>query len=86
MSFRPSLETVFNLIIQDCHYCGTSPKNMRADYKGLTVKRNGIDRKNNNRGYLKSNLLPCCKICNRAKREMSYEDFIKWIKNLKDSI
>lgn len=43
---------------------------------------NGIDRVNNDIGYIKNNCIPCCKICNRAKNSMSYDDFLNWIKIL----
>lgn len=43
---------------------------------------NGIDRKDNNLGYTYENSLPCCKICNRGKNDMSYTDFIEYINKL----
>ena len=60
------------LIKQSCHYCGTKKQ-----------KYSGIDRKDNSKGYLIDNCLPCCSICNRAKNDMKYEDFIDWIKLIK---
>ena len=59
-------------------------------YKETTVKLaeilvNGIDRKYNDIGYDRLNCLPCCKICNRAKKDMSYEDFMEWILTIKQS-
>ncbi|NJO48280.1 MAG: hypothetical protein HC840_01030 [Leptolyngbyaceae cyanobacterium RM2_2_4] len=57
-------------------------------YKDSTIKLaeimvNGIDRKDNGRGYEISNCLTCCVICNRAKNNMTYEEFIKWIDGVK---
>ncbi len=58
----------------NCHYCGKPPMNCKG---GITY--NGIDRKDNSRGYVTENVVPCCKICNRMKNTMSYEDFIAFI-------
>lgn len=54
-----------------CKYCNT-------EYKGL-----GIDRVNNQIGYILSNCVPCCKICNWMKRDLSLEDFLNHIKKIK---
>jgi hypothetical protein len=43
------------------------------------VKFNGIDRKNNAIGYIVGNVLPCCKLCNYAKRTMGYNEFLNWV-------
>ena len=46
------------------------------------LKINGIDRIDNNIGYTKENSVPCCEICNKAKRDMSYNDFINYLKRI----
>lgn len=51
-----------------CYYCG-----FLANIK-INI-RNGIDRIDNNIGYIKSNCLPACKQCNSAKKQMSINDF-----------
>jgi len=69
-----------NLVTQNCSYCGKEPmqvaKTQRNNGKFLY---NGIDRINNTLGYTLENSNPCCKICNRAKDVMSFDDFTKWI-------
>jgi len=30
------------------------------------------------------NCVPCCAICNRAKGRSTYEEFINWIKEIKE--
>lgn len=65
-------------------------KRKNKKYKESTIQLaeilvNGIDRKYNNIGYDKLNCVTCCKICNRAKNDMSYEEFMKWILNIKQS-
>jgi len=46
------------------------------------IKYNGIDRKNNLKGYTIENSTTCCSICNTAKLNMSLEDFKNWIEKL----
>lgn len=64
--FSITIEQFAAIITQPCHYCGESISE-------------GVDRKNNNIGYIFNNCLPCCSNCNRAKSEMSYEDFGNFI-------
>lgn len=47
-----------------CHYCG-SP-----------IKTIGIDRQDNEIGYVFSNVVPCCSACNFMKKEHSVESFL----------
>ena len=70
---------------QDCVYCGQSPSMFKLwkvkgqkSYNGPWI-HNGIDRIDNNLGYTEDNVVPCCKVCNYAKRDMSKKDFIHWI-------
>lgn len=32
--------------------------------------------------YFRKNILPCCEICNKAKRDLKMEDFLEWLKRL----
>jgi len=34
------------------------------------------------KGYTKKNCVSCCKICNRAKSGMGFDDFMSWIRRL----
>lgn len=62
----------FNLTVEyfekhfrvNCHYCGDKLKNV------------GFDRVKNNKGYIESNVVPCCFCCNIMKRAQSKDDFI----------
>lgn len=47
---------------------------------------NGIDRIDNNRGYVKENCVPCCKTCNYAKRKMDLLTFKEWARRLYDTL
>jgi hypothetical protein len=67
----------------DCHYCGAAPKNKigRTERKrgnGYYIY-NGIDRMDNKVGYYLDNVVPCCRVCNRAKDVMGAYDFLRWV-------
>lgn len=68
-----------------CHYCGADPSNTAYVSKntGYFIY-NGIDRKDNTKGYFLENCVPCCRVCNRAKNNMLYEDFVAWITRVLD--
>ena len=83
MEISLTYEQFENLVKQDCFYCGVNPS-FRTISRGAkkipaTCLCNGIDRKDNSTGYTPENCIPCCSICNRAKRSLSYEDFLVWL-------
>ena len=64
---------------QNCFYCCVEPSNVRyLGYDNGSFIYTGIDRVNNSFGYEIDNVVPCCRICNRAKDVRSKEDFIFW--------
>ena len=70
-----------DLIIKlECVYCGSKPSNIKKTKNsiGNGLMYSGIDRVNNNLNYTKNNCVPCCKICNYAKSNMSVIDFKEW--------
>ena len=67
--FEFTQEAFVALTNQLCHYCG-----------GKGYSRNGVDRKNSFFGYTIANSIPCCKRCNVAKSDMSYDEFLNHIK------
>lgn len=79
LTFELTPEQFKELTQRNCHYCGSEPSNVWKAWSETYVG-GGIDRKDNTVGYIFENCLPCCKICNRAKRESSYNDFIVWLK------
>jgi hypothetical protein len=73
------------LTSSNCHYCGVEPQQYTAYHKrkcfGVYVY-NGIDRIDNAEGYVTTNCVPCCGICNKAKRDLTYEEFTQWLDRL----
>ncbi len=53
-----------------CNYCGESVINHGG---------HSLDRVDSNRGYVNSNVVACCIICNRAKNIMLGDDFMDWV-------
>lgn len=79
-SFELSYEEFREITSKSCHYCGVEPKQSRHPHNcQAPYLHNGIDRKDSKIGYVLDNCLPCCAICNRAKSDMSYEDFLKYL-------
>jgi hypothetical protein len=67
-----------SLLFSNCEYCGSEPRNNMRNQ----MPYNGIDRIDNSKGYVPGNVVSCCKICNLAKRTMSVNDFMEWIKQV----
>jgi hypothetical protein len=64
-----------------CHYCGEPPSSVqRTKYESVLV--NGIDRIDNNHGYITGNCVSCCRRCNLMKHEMSVEDFLRQVQQI----
>jgi hypothetical protein len=87
ISFKLTEEKFKELTQGNCEYCGTQPsfikeRNGRTAYKGKPYVYNGIDRVDNDKGYVSDNCVPCCRICNIAKGEMTVKEFLDWIKKV----
>lgn len=72
--FRISCKHFTNLIKSRCYYCGTKPfqKHNKLTYMG-------IDRVDNTKGYILGNVISCCKVCNKAKSSMEFDEFTDWL-------
>jgi hypothetical protein len=83
LSFELTKEEFKALTKRDCHYCGIEPQQVsNSGKKYSSYIYNGVDRKNNNQGYTEENSVPCCGVCNKAKRDMSLSQFMEWIERL----
>lgn len=83
-----SKDDFFNIIILPCMYCGVEKTSyFNAPKESPWAKSflyTGIDRVNSSKGYELTNIVPCCKICNRAKSDLTQEEFYKWIGRVYD--
>jgi len=82
--FDLTLDDVEQLIKNNCFYCGIPPyRTYKSHRTSEDYLYNGIDRINNDVGYVKNNCVTSCKPCNRAKDIMSYVEFVNWIKRIR---
>lgn len=51
-------------------------------YCGSEIQTIGLDRVDNNIGYIKENIVSCCEFCNRIKINMSADFFIEHCKKI----
>lgn len=79
------------ILRSSCTYCGTPPENNHTFRSrslvaepGFTfaIPYSGIDRVDSSLGYTSDNVVPCCKVCNIAKRAMSTEEFAAWVRRV----
>lgn len=75
--FELPKETFRSLTQQTCSYCGKPPSQSISSCESGKNRYiyNGIDRLDSSKGYTVENCVPCCKICNYMKQEMSPEEF-----------
>lgn len=70
---------------QDCFYCGTKPHNIAQHKYGIgKFIYNGIDRIDNNKGYVVNNCVACCFVCNEWKKARTQQEFLMRVKLIYD--
>lgn len=70
-------------VSQPCFYCGN--EGTFKSKNNTSTKSNGVDRVKNNLGYFASNIVPCCKVCNSAKKGLSLDEFVTYIRKVASS-
>jgi len=85
--FDISFQEFATIIRQECFYCGEPSSRLLRFYnqsnkKWEVVGRNGVDRIDNDIGYVLENCVPCCGICNTMKRTMTIEEFFRQISRI----
>lgn len=91
LEFNLTKEEFSGLTKQNCYYCGIEPLGVsyRMDYNDSRWGEyiyNGIDRKDNNKGYIIENCVSCCKECNYFKGDRNNKEFIGHIKKIYEHI
>lgn len=81
--FSLTKEECIILFKGNCFYCGCEPSSMTRGrgYNGEFFY-NGIDRIDNNLGYILDNCVSCCKQCNFKKGSQNHTFFLQWIKRV----
>lgn len=79
-----SLKRAIDLYSSNCYYCNSAPSNVykSPNLSALNLKYSGIDRIDSTKGYTDKNTVACCFNCNRAKSDLSQQDFLNLIKNI----
>ena len=80
ITYSLSDNLLLQLVKDPCNYCNSEPfKPHREDNNFLY---NGLDRINNNIGYLESNVVPCCFICNKMKGVLNEGKFMEHLNKI----
>jgi hypothetical protein len=75
------------LTILPCTYCGKPPSQCRNNTRGTRgYTYTGIDRIDSMLGYTVENTVPCCKACNRAKSDLTLDEWREQIRRLADRL
>lgn len=80
--FELTILEFINIVKQPCFYCGNTNDIKRSGKYGL--RANGVDRVDNTIGYIISNCVPCCKLCNFMKRDLTASQFIQHARKIVD--
>lgn len=73
IEFKLSQEEFNEIVYQNCYLCGISSNENN---------KNGIDRYDNNKGYLIENCKPCCGHCNLLKKDLTIDDLMDIVNNV----
>lgn len=74
-SFELSKEEFENIATKPCIYCGDNMTHIYRRNRLSSFRYTGVDRFDNTKGYTIENCVPCCKICNRLKSNMTIDEF-----------
>ena len=72
IAFSLTEDTFYAALHTQCYICG---KNGQRNELGL-------DRINNESGYIEGNIAPCCWDCNRVKSNLTAKNFLPWLKRI----
>jgi len=83
LEFNLTLFQCLYLFKSRCYYCNDLPENVETTYQ---IKYQGIDRIDNNKGYIQNNVIPCCSFCNYAKHYHSQDKFLEKIDKIHKNV
>jgi hypothetical protein len=84
LDFSLTFDEFIKLISKPCYYCGEEHyiKTVNIRFREDYILHNGLDRIDNMKGYTINNVVPCCSICNYARRDLTQQDFKNWVKKI----
>ncbi len=83
--FSISLQEFGSIITRPCYYCGKKDNQLRMNsHKSCTyiLKACGIDRVNNQQGYIFANCVSSCFTCNKMKSTLGVKEFLDHIRRI----
>jgi len=80
--FELTEDEFYRLCTDRCHYCGKGYLEEVRTANRTKVNMLGLDRVDPTIGYVKTNVVPCCKRCNIIKNDQSADEFKKQIKKM----
>jgi hypothetical protein len=86
MDFTLTTEELIKITSGNCIYCNAEPSqriwrsSVRKFYGDYYY--NGIDRVDNDKGYVISNSVTCCNKCNRSKQSLNLVEFLSHVKSI----
>jgi len=76
INFELTIDQVKEITSKKCYYCDKEPSQISRSSKSFGYYfHNGIDRIDNNIGYILKNCVPCCKKCNWMKMDLNINEF-----------
>lgn len=87
IEFKISKSFAKKLYKKNCYYCGVEPSSickLKGGYGHFIY--NGIDRMDNEKGYVSDNCIPCCTLCNYLKNNMHISEFCKIINKISENL
>ena len=81
LEFTITEQDFASIAINPCFYCGTMEKIM-VDGKMVERGFNGLDRMDQTRGYIWDNCVSACKMCNRMKKSLHIDVFLKRVEHM----
>lgn len=81
--FALTEEEFHKIVEQNCSYCGCPPETIRKKGDGNYI-HNGVDRVDNSKDYIITNVVPCCGTCNIMKKKLSVEKFLSHSSKIHD--
>lgn len=82
LEFSISIEEFSEITKGDCFYCGAKPSQIKLQKGVNPYVYNGVDRIDNDTGYISGNCVPCCKVCNGAKSNLPVYEFYNWVERI----
>lgn len=80
IQFDLDMDTFRELVTSNCTYCNRQRSQTIISKGGIVFVYNGIDRKDNKKGYMSNNCVSCCSVCNYMKSDFTYDEFIEQCK------